>query len=50
MTDMITPNIGSLLPDGYINWSKTIVLHIEQAKLHAAMKVNADLLSLYIGR
>ena len=47
MTDMITPNAGGLLPDGYINWSKAIVLRIEQAKLHAAMKVNADLLSLY---
>lgn len=47
MADIFTPNTGSLLPDGYIHWCKAIVSRIEHAKLHVAMKVNADLLSLY---
>ena len=35
------------LPRGYEKWRKEIIALIEQAKYKAALKVNAELLSLY---
>ena len=35
------------LPDGYAEWRSKIDKLIEKAKLHAAIHVNTDMLSLY---
>ena len=47
MTDIIEPNPSMLMPEGYDSWRKAIEIRIETAKLHAALHVNSDMLSLY---
>ena len=47
MSDIILPDTTDMLPDGYEAWRKAIESRIEMAKLHAILKVNSDLLSLY---
>ena len=47
MTDIIEPKSSMLMPEGYDSWRKAIEVKIETAKLHAALHVNSDMLSLY---
>jgi predicted nuclease of restriction endonuclease-like (RecB) superfamily len=47
MSDIILPDTTDMLPDGYEAWRKAIESRIEMAKLHAILKVNSELLSLY---
>ena len=47
MAENIIPVCGTSLPEGYAQWSESIISRIETAKLKTVMKVNADLLSLY---